>query len=121
MAMGSKNLRRSRLLDHGSGLDDDPMSSMGNLMDVMLVFACGLMIALIAHYNVEFSPSDPDVGDVEKLEAELTEAQQGIANSDSSYAEVGAVYRDVETGELYMVSPTDEGGASEGSGGGAAE
>lgn len=106
MAIGKKSLRGSRLLD-GYSADEDPMSSMGNLMDVMLVFACGLMIALIAHYNVDFAPTDPAAGDVERLDAELQDAQQGIANSDSTYAEVGTVYRDVNTGELYVVSPTE--------------
>ena len=107
MAIGKKNLRTSNLLGGSYGVDDDPMSSMGNLMDVMLVFACGLMIALIAHYNVDFSPTDPTAGDVERLDAELQDAEQGIANSDSTYAEVGTVYRDVETGQLYVVAPEE--------------
>lgn len=108
MAIGSKDLRSSQLLDHPYDEGEDPMASMGNLMDVMLVFACGLMIALIAHYNVDFSPSDPTMGDVERLDAELTDAQQGIANSESTYAQVGTVYRDTETGELYVVAPVEE-------------
>lgn len=106
MSVGKKSLRASSLLDRSVSNEDDPMSSMGNLMDVMLVFACGLMIALIAHYNVDFSPADPDVGDVEKIDGELYEAQQGMVDSDSTYAEMGVVYRDTETGELFVVSPT---------------
>lgn len=95
------------------------MTSMGNLMDVMLVFACGLMIALVAHYNVELSPADPDVGKVEHLDADLQEAKEGIATSDSLYAEVGKVYRDTKTGELYVVSP--DGDATDAGADGAAQ
>lgn len=108
MAVGKKNLRQSRLLEDAA--DDDPRVGLVNLADVMLVFACGLMVALIAHYNVNIAPSDvqeSEVGDVEKLEDELISARQGIESNDASYAQVGTVYRDVETGELYVVSPND--------------
>ena len=33
--------------------DINPMESVANLADVMLVFACGLLIALIAAWNVD--------------------------------------------------------------------
>lgn len=102
---GRVSLRGSRLLGGAYGVEEDPMASMGNLMDVMLVFACGLMIALIARYNVDFSPVDPQEGTVEKLESDLEAIEQGTMDSDSSFTEVGTVYRDVETGELYVVEP----------------
>lgn len=104
---GSRRLRGSRLLEGAYGVEEDPMASMGNLMDVMLVFACGLMIALIARYNVDFTPTDPQTGTVQKLEEDLEAIEQGSLNSDSSFAEVGTVYRDVETGELYVVEPDE--------------
>ena len=31
----------------------DPMSSLGNIGDIMLVFACGLMVALVVAWNVD--------------------------------------------------------------------
>ena len=117
---GSGSLRPSGHLG-GSRLrdQDDPMSSMGNLMDVMLVFACGIMIALIAHYNVQLSPDDPDVGNAQRVDAEVSDAVESIEESDSTYSEVGTLYRDEETGELYVVVPEDE--ASEGVSKGAEE
>ena len=33
----------------------NPMDGMANLADVMLVFACGLLIALIASWNVDIN------------------------------------------------------------------
>lgn len=104
MGVRGKSLRSSDLLGRPFRTESDPMASMGNLMDVMLVFACGLMVALIAHYNVNFSPADPDVGDMERLDAELVDAEQGIADMDAQFAEVGVVYRDIDTGELYVVA-----------------
>lgn len=86
----------------------EPMESMGNLMDVMLVFACGLMVALVAHYNVNLNASPDLKGNVEELDEPLEEVAEGIANDSSAYAEVGTVYRDVETGQLYVVTPEGE-------------
>lgn len=40
--------------------DDDPMSMVGNLFDVAMVFAVALMVALVSHYNMTemFSKED---------------------------------------------------------------
>ena len=121
MAINSSGSLRSSHHLGASRLDPqgDPMSSMGNLMDVMLVFACGIMIALIAHYNVQLSPDNPDVGNAQRVDAEVSDAVESIEDSDSTYSEVGMLYRDEETGELYVVVPeegaTEEGLVEEGS------
>jgi hypothetical protein len=82
----------------------DPMSALTNLMDLMLVFACGLIIALIARYNVNLSVTSDMGPDVQRLDAELEYAEQGIVNGDASFAELGMVYQDLETGDLYVVT-----------------
>ena len=110
MAIKSKSLLRSNLLDTSSDELDDPMSSMGNLMDLMLVFACGLMIALVANYGVELNSTDPDIGVMEAFDAELEEVNQGSGMSDGQYMEVGTVYRDALTGQMYVVAPEDDSG-----------
>ncbi len=108
MAISSRNLQASRLLDSGTAsTEEDPMSSMGNLMDVMLVFACALMIALITHYNVDLSASDPIVSDYEVLEGELEEAAISDDEGESSYIEEGVAYRNTETGEWLIVKPDE--------------
>lgn len=105
MSIGKRNLRKSRLLDDSSMADDDPMASMGNLMDVMLVFACGLMIALIARYNVDFASGIPDIGVAEPLEAEISQSNANVEGSGSTYVETGTVYTDTVTGEMFIVAP----------------
>ncbi len=106
MAIGSKSLLDSRLLDFDSeGDDDDPRTGLVNLADVMLVFACGLIVALVARYNVDLTEYQPD--DMEHVTQEVTEAQEEIASSQATYSEMGTVYQDTETGELYMVRNAD--------------
>ena len=108
MALGKGNSLASPYMDGKLGEGGDPMESMGNLMDVMLVFACGLMVALVAHYNVDLQGSDELHGNVEEFDESLEQVAEGIAADDAAYAEVGSVYRDVETGQLYIVTPEGE-------------
>ena len=87
--------------------DINPMEFVGNLADVMLVFACGLMLALITYWNV-------DVVGVGQTAVDVTQGQevtnmQSIDNDSqngldgSGLNEYGKVYQDPETGKLYMV------------------
>lgn len=101
----SSTLMGSKLLGDG---EQDPMGSMGNLMDVMLVFACGLLLALIANWNVDLTDVQSSSGGssaIKEIEGDLEEVEEGIATDSNSYEEMGTVYRDGETGQLYVVSP----------------
>ena len=56
----------------------DPMSSLSNIGDVMLVFACGLMVALVVAWNVdlaEFTQIEPtqelQSNDIEQITEQL--------------------------------------------------
>ena len=88
--------------------DINPMESVANLADVMLVFACGLMLALITYWNV----------DVGGIAGSAVEIQQGMEitdfegldedtgqplDQDSQLEEYGKVYRDAN-GNFYMVA-----------------
>ena len=104
--MARRNLRSSRL--HGSTLlpddrEQDPMGSLGNLMDVMLVFACGLLLALITNWNVDITGQTVDQS-ISQVEGDLQEVQEGINENDGQYEEMGQVYRDKDTGEIYIVT-----------------
>lgn len=86
----------------------DPMSSMSNIGDVMLVFACGLMVALVVAWNVdlaEFTQVDMEKeiqqDDIEKI----TEQLYGEGNS---FVEKGKVYQDPTTGKFYLVEDVDD-------------
>lgn len=52
------NMKRRRLL--GSDEENDPMSVVGNLFDVAMVFAVALMVALVTRYDMTemFSKED---------------------------------------------------------------
>ena len=48
-------MRFMRNTEHGEeGFDDDPMSSVGNLFDIALVFIVALLFALMATFGREF-------------------------------------------------------------------
>lgn len=91
------------------GEDVNPMDGLANLADIMLVFACGLMLALIINWNVDVAGTAKDavpvglgqeVTDMSGLSGDKSEAQQ----EDAQYEEYGVVYRDPATGKLYMVT-----------------
>lgn len=83
--------------------DVDPMIGLVNLADVMLVFACGLMIALVLRWNVDLSPPqqlDPD----QMYEVTGSDAISEEHLAGERYQPEGTVYRDTETGRLYIIS-----------------
>lgn len=93
--------------------DVDPMASLGNIGDIMLVFACGLMVALVLAWNVDLQQfQQVDVG--EELDAEPDTIEQVLEGGGSTYVEAGTVYMDAETGKYYLVeSDTGSGSAEE--------
>jgi len=96
--MTSRNWRSSRF----TAQDDEPLGPLANLVDIMLVFACGLIAAL-------FSLS-PDLAanlsqkTVEITEGrELTDLPQGFGTAGAGLTPLGQVYRDPKTGKLILV------------------
>lgn len=90
------------------GEDINPIEGVANLVDVMLVFACGLMLALITYWNVDVAAGgtntviDPAPG------VEITEDLSGAGEPEDSpnqesLEEYGTVYRDPDTGKLYVM------------------
>lgn len=95
---------RASSFDHQ---DDEPLGPLANLVDIMLVFACGLIAALVAqsadlkqHFNVENS---------KPVEAgkELIDVPQSLKNSlqgREGYQSMGQVYKDPKTGKMILIS-----------------
>lgn len=90
----------------------NPMDGLANLADVMLVLACGLMLALIINWNVDIAGIEGSAVSVDKGQ-EVSELQ-GLAgsegeqiNDETQYEKMGVVYKDPVSGKLYMVT-TDE-------------
>ena len=94
--MRSANLNRRRRNRGMEREEASPMESVANLIDVMLVFICGLIIAIIVFWNV----------DLENLDQ----------RTESSYEDVGQVYQDPDTGKVYVIqqNPSDETPGTEG-------
>ena len=84
--------------------DADPMASVGNLVDAILVFACGLLLALVVHYNVplntDLTQATP-TGEMTQIDNadEITESKE---NGGRGYEEMGTAYRDPDTGKYYV-------------------
>ena len=95
--------RKGRLRVQHRQEDFNPMEGLGNLADAMLVFACGLLLALIINWNVEVS----DTGEIQqqdKYEVEgFEENDTQTIDGESELEEMGTVYRDPETGKYYVV------------------
>lgn len=80
--------------------DEDPRASLVNLVDVMLVFACGLLAALAAGSQSSLSVPKP-VEKGQKIERPAAGTTQGGAG----YDRVGEVFRDPKTGKLVLIEP----------------
>lgn len=92
---------------HFSEMDSDPLAGFANIMDVMLVFALGLMIALISqhpelqqHFKLDESI---DIRQGREL-AEPSESMRSVLQGDTDgMKSLGQVYRDPETGKLILI------------------
>lgn len=80
--------------------DEDPRASLVNLVDVMLVFACGL-IAAIAGAQGALKPTPRPVEKGRQIERPAA----GVTEAGSGYDRVGEVYRDPKTGKLVLIEP----------------
>lgn len=89
--------------------DDEPLGPLANLLDLMLVFACGLIAALIAmseqlqdHFQQPVKPISEQV--IERGKELPTMPGQGAKGAEG-YESVGQVYRDPKTGKLILIGP----------------
>ena len=99
--------------------DADPRVGLVNLADVMLVFACGLMLALVSYWNLDISAMTEVVQADEMAEVEGIEDLQDQLNGGggNSFTQLGMVYEDPMTGKMYMLKEdVEESGQGTGSG-----
>ena len=93
---GSRFGRRTQM-----GEDINPSAYIVNLADCMLVLACGLMVALITAWQIDLGVRRLD--DSTLTETDPQELTADVVEGGSYYVEVGKVYRDPNTGILYMI------------------
>ena len=82
---------------------EDPQASLVNLVDIMLVFICGLIVALVSA-QPQFTSAAGGQRTVEQGRelAEMPEGMRGEA-AGAGMEPVGQVYRDPKTGKLILV------------------
>ncbi|HWP97906.1 MAG TPA: DUF2149 domain-containing protein [Syntrophomonadaceae bacterium] len=68
----------------------NPMESVVNLIDIMLIFACGLMVSIVSLWNINLNMSN--------------EMNQTKSNY---YQDMGRVYEDPETKQMYIIQPAE--------------
>lgn len=96
--MSVPRYRRSRFDDQG----EEPLGPLANLVDVMLVFAMGLIVALAAASGGLPDQLSQGGVDIERGR-ELPDMPEGAGQQGSGYEPVGQVYRDPETGRLILI------------------
>jgi hypothetical protein len=105
--------------------EHEPLGPLANLIDIMLVFACGLIAALVAlspdleqHFQVNqqtagskeslaYKEPSAKIQPVDSVGKELTSTPEALKNklqSQAGYQSMGQVYRDPETGKLILIS-----------------
>ena len=86
--------------------DVDPMQSVANMADCMLVLACGLMLALVMYWKLDVSPAMQEVvedTDLAEISSSIEDMETTMNSEGSGYEELGMVYRDPKTGKMYMM------------------
>mgnify|MGYP001140268635 FL=1 len=94
--------------EHFTKEDDEPLGPLANLVDIILVFACGLIAALVAlspnlqeHFNVKNETKVISQG------KELVDVPKNIKDKmdgTNGYESLGQVYKDPKTGKLILIS-----------------
>lgn len=88
---------------------EDPQASLVNLVDIMLVFICALIVALVSAQPQMFSTQQQDKqGSPEQAVQqgrELTDLPESLRGQQggAGMEPVGQVYRDPKTGKLILV------------------
>ncbi len=92
------------------------MSSLGNIGDIMLVFACGLMVALVVAWNVDLGKFTQVQMDQEIQQDDIEQITEQLYGEGNAFVEKGTVYQDPVTGKYYLVEDESSSSSTGGSG-----
>jgi hypothetical protein len=105
---GGLRSKRLRTTDEAN-----PLEGSINIVDAMLVFACGLMLSLVIHWNVDLAGEQSgavgarldvtqgqDVSQTPEIRKDLLET----GGQGKLYEKLGTVYKDPATGQLFMLT-----------------
>ena len=87
--------------------DVDPMMSLSNVGDIMLVFACGLMVALVVAWNVDLGKFTQVEMDQELAKDDIEQITEQLYGEGNAFVDKGRVYQDPTTGKYYLVEEDD--------------
>jgi hypothetical protein len=85
----------------------NPMHYLPNLPDVMLVLAVALLVALISFWNVDVTTGASgalDPAKMQQVQGDFSQGEQMDSLEGDQYKEVGVVYEDTITGEMYLIT-----------------
>ena len=98
MTASRRNLLRSRF----DGESEEPLGPLANLVDIMLVFACGLIAALFAS-NEQLQAHLQQRTQIVEQGRELPGLPEGMGEAGKGFEPMGRVYRDPQTGKLILI------------------
>jgi hypothetical protein len=100
---GLRNRRRLNSYDEAN-----PLEGAINIVDAMLVFACGLMLALVIRWDVDLNQVKDGVNLSTGQEiSQSTEIRNDLVESENQgqlYEKLGTAYKDPRTGQLFILS-----------------
>lgn len=97
----------SSYTDIGRRENVDPMATVANLVDAMLVLAVGIMLALIVSWNLNIAENG-QVNDRASREDAISDfTEEDISNTETpeeNLQKQGTVYYDPETDKYYIIA-----------------
>lgn len=99
----TRHLTRSRF----DSESEEPLGPLANLVDIMLVFACGLIAALFAS-SEQLQSHLEERSQVVEQGKELPDLPEGMGEAGRGFEPMGRVYRDPQTGKLILVEEARE-------------
>ena len=101
---GLRGSRRNGRRRRGGGRAEvKPMESVANLVDIMLVFACGLMVAIIIYWNVDLNHIVNIIDQDQLVEITDSETIEENQAAISDYDNLGTAIEDPNTGKMLVV------------------
>lgn len=117
-----RDFRRSSFRRSGQDMGEDvnPSAYIVNMVDCMLVLACGFLVMLMLHWNIATTSVD-ELDESSMEEVDPQNMPEDVTSGGSYYIDAGKVYQDPNTGQLYLVQENGDGdGAASGSASGQA-
>ncbi|RFA26838.1 hypothetical protein CAI21_16315 [Alkalilimnicola ehrlichii] len=100
--------RRNLLASRFDREAEEPLGPLANLLDIMLVFACGLIVALLAMSQDLQEHFREDSGQTVEAGRELPELPEGLGEQGQGYKPMGRVYQDPRTGKLILIGEDND-------------